>query len=205
MVAWQERIPSAVIALARPWPFISFFMKVRPAVFSVVMPARESSISSSRMTAPEVVHLAVDSHADLVEVPPTVGEGSHPSGSIPVNLGGEHRAEPVPTGPHGLVADVDPQPGQQVVHVPQRRGRCTYIITAVRIISGEPLRQRKGLVELAMPATPGARLGTGNKFGLTKPAQPPFARWAIAAASAQVFPPTHRPIDGVISVSSMLA
>src|SRR3984885_12910157 len=37
------------------------------------------------------------------------------------NLGGEHRAKPVPPEPDGLVADVDPALGQQILDVAQRQ------------------------------------------------------------------------------------
>ena len=36
------------------------------------------------------------------------------------NLGGEHRAKPVPPEPDGLVADVDPALGQQILDIAQR-------------------------------------------------------------------------------------
>jgi hypothetical protein len=37
------------------------------------------------------------------------------------NLGGEHRPKPVPPGPDGLVADVNPALGQEIFDVAQRR------------------------------------------------------------------------------------
>ena len=36
-------------------------------------------------------------------------------------------------------------------------------------------------------------------------AQSPLARWAIEAGSAQIFPPTHRPMEGVTSVTPISA
>ena len=62
------------------------------------------------------------------------------------DLGGEHRAKPVPPEPDGLVADVDPALGQQILDVAQRRGYRTYIITTRRMISGELLKYRNGLL-----------------------------------------------------------
>jgi hypothetical protein len=35
------------------------------------------------------------------------------------NLGGVHRPKPIPSEPHGLVADVDPALGQQILDVAQ--------------------------------------------------------------------------------------
>ena len=87
--------------------------------------------------APEVVHLADDLHVDLVEMPPPMSEGPHPLDPLPADLGGEHRAEPVPPEPHRLVADVDAALGQQVLHIPERQRYFTDIITTVRITSGE--------------------------------------------------------------------
>jgi hypothetical protein len=49
------------------------------------------------------------------------------------DLGSEHRAKPVPPEPDGLVADVDPALGQQILDVAQRQGYRTYIITTTRM------------------------------------------------------------------------
>jgi hypothetical protein len=40
---------------------------------------------------------------------------------LPPDLGGKHRAEPVPPVPHGLVADLDASLVQQVFEVAQRQ------------------------------------------------------------------------------------
>jgi hypothetical protein len=55
----------------------------------------------------------------LVEMPSPVGEGAHVIDTLPADLGGEHRAEPVPPQPHSLVADVDAALEQQVLDVAQ--------------------------------------------------------------------------------------
>ncbi len=70
--------------------------------------------------APEVMHLAVDLHVDLIEMPPPVPEAFHPADPLAPDIGSEHRAEPVPPQPHGLVADIDAAFEQEVFDVPQR-------------------------------------------------------------------------------------
>ena len=70
--------------------------------------------------SPEVVHLPIDLHVDLVEMPSPVGEGAHVLDPLATDLGGEHRTEAVPPEPHRLVADVDAALGQQVFHIPER-------------------------------------------------------------------------------------
>ena len=68
---------------------------------------------------PEIVHLAVDLHVDLIEVPLPVAKAAHTADPLPTNIRGEHRAEPVPPLPDGLVTDVDPAFEQQILYVPQ--------------------------------------------------------------------------------------
>ena len=68
---------------------------------------------------PEVVHLAVDLHVDLVEMPFPVGVLAHPLDPLPADLGGEHWTEPVPPQPDRLMADIDPALVQQVLDVAQ--------------------------------------------------------------------------------------
>ena len=62
------------------------------------------------------------------------------------DLGGEHRTKPVPPKPDGLVADVDPTLGQQILDVAWRERYRTYIITTRRMTSGELLKYRNGLL-----------------------------------------------------------
>ncbi len=72
-------------------------------------------------SAPEVVRLAVDLYVDLIEVPPPVAESPHAADQPLADVGGEHRAEPVPPKPHRLVADVDAALEQQILDVAQRQ------------------------------------------------------------------------------------
>ena len=46
------------------------------------------------------------------------------------DLGGEHRAKPVPPEPHGLMADVDPALGQEILDVGLSRWRILLAYTA---------------------------------------------------------------------------
>ena len=70
---------------------------------------------------PQIMLLAVDLHKHLVEVPPP--NGYRPAvNALTSDFSGEHRPEPVPQEAHGLVADVDPALGQQILDVPQRQG-----------------------------------------------------------------------------------
>jgi hypothetical protein len=60
------------------------------------------------------------------------------------DLGGEHRAKPVPPKLDRIMADVDPALGQEILDVAQRQRVLTYIITTIRITSGELLKYRNG-------------------------------------------------------------
>jgi hypothetical protein len=46
--------------------------------------------------APGIIHLAVDLHEDLVQVPAPLRHGPQTLHTPPSDLGGEHGAEPVP-------------------------------------------------------------------------------------------------------------
>jgi hypothetical protein len=56
--------------------------------------------------APQVVHLSIDLHEHLVEVP-SPPAGSHPLDPAFPDPGGEHRAEPVLSVPDRFVTGVD--------------------------------------------------------------------------------------------------
>jgi hypothetical protein len=57
------------------------------------------------------VHLAVDLHVDLVQMPPPAGVLAHRLNPLPADLRGEHGTEPVPPEANRLMADVDPPLG----------------------------------------------------------------------------------------------
>ena len=67
----------------------------------------------------KIVRLTIDLHEHLVEVP-SPAAGLHPINPTLPNLGGEHRAEPMPPGPNRLVANIDAAFMQQIFHIPKR-------------------------------------------------------------------------------------
>ena len=69
--------------------------------------------------APKVVCLAVDPDEHLVQMPSPLRIASMlPNSPLP-DLRGEHRTEPVPPEPHGLMADVDATLEQQILYLPE--------------------------------------------------------------------------------------
>ena len=71
--------------------------------------------------APEIAELAVDLHEHLIQMPTPLGIAAHVRDPLLSDLGGEHRAKPVPPKPDGLMADVDPALGQEILDVAQRQ------------------------------------------------------------------------------------
>jgi hypothetical protein len=88
-------------------------------------------------SAPEVVRLAVDLYVDLIEVPPPVAESPHAADQPLADVGGEHRAEPVPPQMNSLVANVYPRSNSRSSTLRNESGKRTYILTTRRITSGE--------------------------------------------------------------------
>src|SRR5271168_3772968 len=70
---------------------------------------------------PQIAELAVDLHERLIQVPTPLRIAAHVRGASLADLGSEHWAKPVPPEPDGLVADVDPALGQQILDVAQRQ------------------------------------------------------------------------------------
>ena len=108
------------IAFGRPWRFIAFLMNFNAAALSRVLVTKDSNTALD--SPPEVAHLAVDLHVDLVETPMPMGELAHVLDPLSADLAGEHRAEPVSPQPHGLVTNVDAALEQQVLDVAQGQG-----------------------------------------------------------------------------------
>src|SRR5271170_5699881 len=71
--------------------------------------------------APQIAELAVDLHEHLIQMPAPLRIAAHVRDASLTNLGGEHRAKPAPPEPNGLVADVDPALGQQILDVAKRK------------------------------------------------------------------------------------
>src|ERR1700722_17204063 len=68
-------------------------------------------------SAPQITGLAVDLHEHLIQMKTPLRIATHVRDPFLSDLGGEHRAKPVPPKPDGLVADVDTTLGQQILDV----------------------------------------------------------------------------------------
>src|SRR5271166_4541983 len=71
--------------------------------------------------APEIAELAVDLYKRLIQMPPPLKIAAHVRDPLLSDLGGKHRAKPVPPKPDRLMADVDPALGQEILDVAQRQ------------------------------------------------------------------------------------
>lgn len=69
--------------------------------------------------APAVMGLAVDLHEHLIQVPAPVSKTPHVADTALAHLACEHRPEPIPPQPYGLVAQIDAALEQQILNVPQ--------------------------------------------------------------------------------------
>ena len=76
-----------------------------------------------------LAELAVVLHKDLIQMPTPLRIAAHVRDASLADLGGEHRAKPVPPKLDSLMADVDPAFGQQVLELRSDSGYLTYIIT----------------------------------------------------------------------------
>ena len=76
-----------------------------------------------RELPPQIMHLTIDLHEDLVQVPAPLRQGPQRSRSLLPDLCGKHRTEPIPPEPHRLMADIDPSFMKQVLDLPQRQGK----------------------------------------------------------------------------------
>jgi hypothetical protein len=72
-------------------------------------------------SSPEIAELAVDLHEHLIQMPTPLGEAAQMRNSLLSDLCREHRAKPVPSKSAGLMADVDPELGQEILDVSQRQ------------------------------------------------------------------------------------
>jgi len=75
--------------------------------------------------APEIAELAVDLHKDLIQTPAPLRIAAHMRDASLADLGGERWAKPVPPEPDGLMADVDPALGQQILDVARPTPRAS--------------------------------------------------------------------------------
>ena len=67
--------------------------------------------------APQVDHLAVQLHVQLIKVPAPLPEAAHLARSLTSDVACEQRPEPVPPHPYRLIAQIDPALEQQVFYI----------------------------------------------------------------------------------------
>ncbi len=75
-------------------------------------------------STPKIVRLAIDLHENLVQMPLPVRIRPHLLHPFSADFCGEHWAKPVPPVPHRFMADVDAALVQQVLDIPQRKGKA---------------------------------------------------------------------------------
>ncbi|SLN33258.1 hypothetical protein RUM8411_01419 [Ruegeria meonggei] len=69
---------------------------------------------------PKIMPLAIHLQEYLIHVPLPFGERAQLLDTLPSDLSGKQRAEPVPPIADGFVADIDPAFMQQIFHVSKR-------------------------------------------------------------------------------------
>ena len=70
--------------------------------------------------APQVMHLAVDLHVDLIEMPSPMSHALHPANPLPSDFPCEHRAKAVPPEPDSFMTKINAALEQQIFYIPQR-------------------------------------------------------------------------------------
>ena len=109
-------------------------------------------------SAPEIAELSIDLHKHLVQMPPPLRIAVYVRDPLLSDLGGEHRTKPVPPKPDGLIADVDPALGQEILDVAQRQ-RVSHVHHHDKT---DDLRRAVKISDLPRSEAPRA-------FGLTEP------------------------------------
>ena len=72
-------------------------------------------------SAPQIAHLAIHLHVDLVEVPAPVTEAAHVADPLTADVCCEQRTKPVPPEADSFVADIDTALVKQIFDVSQRQ------------------------------------------------------------------------------------
>lgn len=111
----------------------------------------------------------VDLDEQFIEVPAPVTATPHSGYTLAPNFRGEHRAEPVPPKPHGLVANVDPALEQQVFNVSQAERESDLHHHGQADDLGQRVKVAEGSVRFAHLSDLSPPQHTGN-FALTMPA-----------------------------------
>jgi len=105
----------------RPYFFMMRFQKLHRRSLVLRGDHRFQDLALVIDGTPEVAELVVDLHKDLIQMPTPLGEAALMRYPPLSDLGGEHRAKPVPPKSDGLMADLDPALGQEILDVAQRQ------------------------------------------------------------------------------------
>jgi len=70
---------------------------------------------------PKVVHLTVDFHENLIQMPLPIGVSAQLLDAFPADLGRKYWAKPVPPESNRLVADTDAALVEKILHIPERK------------------------------------------------------------------------------------
>jgi len=89
---------------------------------------------------PQVVRLIANFHEDLIQMSLPIRLGMQSVDLIFANLGGEHRAKPVPPEPHGFMADPYAVLMQMICHIPRREREPVVHHHCQRMIAGLVLK-----------------------------------------------------------------
>ena len=95
--------------------------------------------------SPQIMPLAVDLYEHLVKVPAPMTKTAHPVHTTPVNLSREHRAKRFHQTRTVSWQMSTPRSDNRSSTFRSDSGYRTYGVTAIRIISGDELKQRNGL------------------------------------------------------------
>jgi len=98
--------------------------------------------------APEVVHLPIDPHIDLINVPLPMPEPAHPANPLPPDVGSKHRADLFHHSRTVSLSKSIPSSNSRSFTFSSDSGNQTYISTTSRITSGDEWKYRNGLAGL---------------------------------------------------------
>jgi hypothetical protein len=121
IAAAYEQSPSVTTFRGRPY-FLRIRLKLqRRSLVPLCGDHRLQDLAFVVDSAPEIAELAVDLHERLVQMPTPLRIAAHARYPLLSDLGGEHRAKPVPPKSDRLLTDVDPALGQEILNVAQRQ------------------------------------------------------------------------------------
>src|SRR5208337_2830204 len=124
--------------------------------------------------APEIAELAVDLHERLIQMPTPLGIAAHVRDPLLSDLGGKHRAKPIPPKPDRLMADVDPPLGQGILDVAQglklpqpKTVRKIALTMPVRVLKSMARKEPVAKIAKALNRTDGATRQKATVIGLS--------------------------------------